>query len=118
MLEADRGTMTANRFLQKMVAYYYFLAQDQFYNWSLEKRIHPEGKAIKKFRVITYTVTPQWQRTLINITLQATSGNRGSRMFWFTNQSLINPENPETIIKQIFSIAQEDKLIQLYTLLE
>jgi len=118
MLEADRGTMTANRFLQKMVAYYYFLAQDQFYNWSLEKRIHPEVKPIKKFRVITYTVTPQWQRTLMNITLQATPGNRGSKMFWFTNQILVDSERAGTIFKPVFFIAQDNEIDKRHSVLE
>lgn len=118
MLEADRGTMTASRFLQKMVAYYYFLAQDQFYNWSLEKRIHPEGKPIKKFRVITYTVTPQWQRTLMNMSLQATPGNVGSRMFWFVNQSSVNPDEPGSVLGNVFFVAQQEEKNKAHNILE
>ena len=118
MLEADRGTMTSNRFLQKMVAYYYFLAQNQFSKWSLKTKIHPEGKAIKKFRVITYTVTPQWQQTLLIITLQVNPEKTGSKMFWFTNQNLIIFEKPESIFEQIFSIGQKDEFNQQYSLLK
>lgn len=54
----------------------------------------------------------------IEKTLQVNQEKAGSRMFWFTNQSLINPERPEAIFEQIFSIAQADELNQLYSLLE
>ena len=118
VLEADRGTMTSDRFLKKMVTYYYFLAQDKFKQWSLDKFIHPEGKPIKNFRVITYTVTQQWQETLIKNSLLVNPEHSGSRMFWFTNQALVNPERPASIFEPIFSIAQISELNHTYSILE
>lgn len=118
VLEVDRGTMTSSRFLQKMVCYYNFLAQKKFSEWSFEQHIHPEGKSIKFFRVITYTVTPQWQKTLINTSLKVNSNQTGSKMFWFTNQTLLDTQNTKTIFDYIFSIAQIDELTQPHSLLE
>jgi hypothetical protein len=86
ILEADRGTETTKTIQKKIAAYYSFWQQKKFAEWSLQRRIHPEGKAIKNFRVLTYTVTPQWQETLIKTTIDIHPDKLGSGMFWFTNQ--------------------------------
>ncbi len=118
MFEAERTTKASKIILKNMVSYYYFLAQDQFSDWGLKMNIFPDGKPNKKFRVITYTVTPQWQETLIKISLNVNPEKSGSRLFWFANQSKINPDNPETMLYPIFSIAHEEELNQEHSILE
>ena len=118
MLEADKGTEITARILEKMTAYYHFLADGHFNDWSVKHRIRPDGQAINTFRVITYTVTPQWQQTLTKKILKVNSTETGSKMFWFTNQSLTNSEQPEKIFDPIFSIAQKDESNQLHSILE
>lgn len=117
ILEADRGTMTSKRFLQKMAAYYYFKIHDKFGEWSQKLNLHPQGKPINTFRIITYTVTPQWQDVLIKTTLRVNPDQTGSKMFWFTNQTLVDTEKPETMFERIFSIAEKDELSQLNSII-
>jgi len=117
ILEVDRGTMTSKRFLQKMAAYYYFKSHNKFGEWSQQLNLHPQGKPINTFRIITYTVTPQWQDMLIKTTLRINSDQTGSKMFWFTNQNLVDTEKPETMFEQIFSIAQGDELDRLHSII-
>jgi hypothetical protein len=114
ILEADRGTESIKIFMQKMATYYHFLAQDKFKDWSVENFIHPEGKAISKFRVITYTVTQLWQDALIKNTLRITPDQIGSRMFWFVSQKFYSHEK---ILGDIFSIAHANEIDKLFNLL-
>ena len=106
-----------SRFLQIMAAYYYFKIHDKFGEWSQKLNLHPQGKPINTFRIITYTVTPQWQDVLIKTTLRVNPDQTGSKLFWFTNQNLVNAEKPVTMFERIFCIAQGDEMDQFHSIL-
>ncbi len=119
ILEADKSTETiTTKFLKKMAAYYHFYTQDKFKDWSVKNHIQPQNKPVPLLRVITYTTTPARQYNLIQAALQVNQDQLGSKMFWFTNQTLLNPEQPQTIFNKIFSIARVDELDQLHSILE
>ena len=117
MLEAERGTKTSQRFLREMAAYYYFLTQQQFEGWSQDKQIHHQGRSAKNFGLIVYTINPQKQASLIKTILNINPQQTGSKMFWFTNQGLLKPDQPSSIFKPIFTRGQQDELSYLYSLL-
>jgi len=89
-LEADRGTMTQNRFLRKLQAYW---------------RLHitpPETKTPSAFRVLTVTTSQKRVQNLVATAKGADSKHKGSLMFYFTSQDTYNLDHPETILNRIW----------------
>jgi len=98
-LEADRSTMSLERFLKKMKAYWQF--------WQEEG--HKKKFNISVFRVLTITISEERKENLRKITKKADERQRGSEMFLFACQKDYNLEEPESILKPIWQSPRDDK---------
>jgi hypothetical protein len=98
-LEADRSTMSLERFLKKMKAYW---------QWWLEEG-HKKKFGISVFRVLTITISEERKENLRKITKKADERQRGSEMFLFACEKDYNLEKPETILKPIWQSPKDDK---------
>lgn len=94
-LEADRSTMTAARFLNKMQAYWLWWRQG-----GSRKRF-----GIENFRVLTLTVSKRRRDNLVKRTQGADEAGAGSYMFWFADSNDINLDAPLTILQNIWKTA-------------
>lgn len=99
-LEADRSTMTNQRFFNKMKAYWQYWKQDQ----------HKNKLDIDSFRVLTITKSQERKENLREITRQADDKKTGSEMFWFTSEENYNLKDPETILKPIWQTPKDNAL--------
>jgi hypothetical protein len=71
-LEADRSTMSHDRFLAKLEAYYHFWLQRRRQNGG------PPG-----FRVLTVTISPERRDNLRRVAQSLDTNGRGLNLFWF-----------------------------------
>lgn len=99
-LEADRSTMSLERFLKKMKAYWQF--------WQEEG--HKKKFGISVFRVLTITISEERKENLRKITKKADERQRGSEMFLFACEKSYNLRGPESILKPIWQSPKDDKL--------
>jgi hypothetical protein len=97
-LEADRSTMTQERFLKKMKAYW---------QWWKEGG-HKQLLGINRFRVLTITISEERKENLRRTTAQADEKKQGSEMFLFTCEKSYNFETPETILKPIWQSPKDN----------
>jgi len=98
-LEADQSTMTNERFLKKMRAYWH---------WGIKEKRHIKKFSITAFRVLTITKTEQRKENLRKITKKADESQTGSPMFWFTSEKNYAMQNPETILGPIWQTPKDD----------
>ena len=97
-LEADRSTMTDERFLKKMSAY-----------WQWWKAGGHERKfRIKNFRVLTITKSEARKENLRRITRQADPVGRGSEMFLFACANNYNLDEPDSILGSIWQSPKDE----------
>jgi Replication-relaxation len=97
-LEADRSTMTNERFLNKMRAY-----------WCYWKEIkNGRRKGPEAFRVLTITKSEARKENLRRITRAADDYKSGSVMFWFASEENYRPDDPEMILKPIWQTPRDD----------
>ncbi|MCF7889863.1 replication-relaxation family protein [Candidatus Bipolaricaulota bacterium] len=93
--EADRNTMSQDRFLKKLKAY-----------WWLSRREAKEGLkqrlGMKDFRVVTVTTNKRRVENLVEVSKQADPKERGSSMFLFTEESNFSLEEPKSVLERIF----------------
>ena len=86
-LEADRSTMTGDRYLAKLKAYYHY--------WLQSRRQDGE----RGFRVLTLTISPERRDNLRRLAQSIDASGKGLNLFWFlceqdyhaTPQSLAGP---------------------------
>lgn len=97
-LEADRSTMTDERFLKKMIAYWEW--------WKVKG--HEEKFHIKNFRVLTITKSEARKENLRKITRQADPTGRGSEMFLFACANDYNLDDPASILEAIWQSPKDD----------
>ena len=97
-LEADRSTMTDERFFKKMAAYWQW--------WKANG--HERKFKIKSFRVLTITKSEARKENLRKITKQADSTGRGSEMFLFACANSYNLEEPASILGPIWQSPKDD----------
>jgi len=98
-LEADQSTMTNERFLKKMRAYWH---------WGIKEKRHTKKFGIKAFRVLTVTKTEQRKENLRGITKKADNRRTGSPMFWFTSEKNYTIQKPESILESIWQTPKDD----------
>ena len=98
-LEADRGTMTNRRFLNKMRAYWQWWRQGG----------HENRFGIKAFRVLTVTNTEKRKENLRRTTKKADQKQIGSLMFWFTSEERFDLSEPEGILEPIWQTPKNDR---------
>ncbi len=97
-LEADRSTMTNQRYLAKLRAYWLW--------W--EKGGHQRTFNIPNFRVLTLTISEKRKENLRALARQADDKKRGSTMFSFTCEKSFRLEDPETILKSVWQTPVDD----------
>ena len=102
-IEADQGTMSNGRFLNKMRAYW---------NW-WKRGGHTRKFDIKAFRVLTLTKTEQRKENLRKITKAADERQRGSLMFWFTSEKKYSIQEPQSILAPIWQTPVDDNFHSL-----
>lgn len=97
-LEADRSTMTDERFLKKMSAYWQW--------WRASG--HERKFRIKNFRVLTITKSEARKENLRRITKQADPVGRGSEMFLFACANNYNLDEPDSILAPIWQSPKDE----------
>ncbi len=97
-VEADRGTMTTERFVSKMKIYWSW-KDDQ----KLKDRLH-----IEHFRVLTITPTEGRSESLRLASKEANTDKKGSRMFLFAPETRYGTATPEEAIGKIWKSPKDD----------
>lgn len=105
-LEADRSTMTNERFLNKMRAY-----------WLWWKQGGQRKLNIENFRVLTITKTQQRMNNLIKVTSKAYDNPKGSYMFWFSDASQYSLKEHSSVTGKIWRTSDLNDR-ELHSLLE
>ena len=98
-LEADRSTMTNDRFLKKMKGYWAY--------W--QKQGHTKKYEIKKFRVLTITLTEARKENLRKTTRKADEKQKGSALFMFGCERSYSLEEPQGILEDIWQTPAGNK---------
>jgi hypothetical protein len=98
-LEADRATMTKERFLNKMKIYW---------QWRYDERILKALNISRYFRVLT--IAPNKNRTegLRKITKLADDKKEGKSIFLFLSESEYSLQNPEAVLSPVWLSAKDD----------
>jgi len=102
-LEADQSTMTNQRYLMKMKAYFQYWKQGK----------HKEKHNIESFRVLTITKSEARKENLRKITKEADDRKVGSAMFLFTSEEHYNPTDPASILRPVWQTPKDDTLHHL-----
>lgn len=113
-LEADRSTMSNQRFLTKMRGYFKlwnYIKTETKKQKTFSYKI--DGVQIENFRVLTVCKTEQRKENLRIITREADDKKTGSDMFWFIAEGKYNLQNPKTILYQIWQTPKDDTLRSL-----
>jgi len=105
MVEADRGTMSVDRFFTKTKAYYQW--------WKTLK--HTKKLGIKNFRVLTITPKENRSESLRAAVTEVTK--KGSNIFWFTSEESYDLNHPEKLLEALWRVAR-DKDDKYHSLVE
>lgn len=97
-LEADRSTMTNDRFLKKMQTYW---------NW-WQNETYNEKLGISRFRVLTITLSKERKENLKRTTREADPRKQGSAMFLFACEKDYSLSEPENVLKPIWLSPKDD----------
>ena len=92
LLEADRSTTTKKRFGLKLRA---------FWEW-FQKGLHRERFGIKKFRVVTVTLTRERAWNLCEAAAELLPSGRARQMFLFTSVENFSLANPGPMLGDVF----------------
>jgi len=98
-VEMDRSTMTLQRFLEKMRAYWQY--------WKSQGYQRKYG--IEAFRVLTVAKSRERAENLRAISRLADDYQKGSEMFWFTSEESYSLEKPETILQPIWQTPRDER---------
>ena len=102
-LETDRSTMTNHDFFLKLRAYWVFWKQQQ----ELSKQGSP---ALTTFRVLTTCRSRERFENLRSLARDVDDKQTGSEMFWFAEESDIDPHRPEGIWQPIWQTPRDDRV--------
>ena len=97
-LEVDRGTMTEERFVNKLKLYW---------RWWREERIK-DSLGFTHFRVITVTPNETRSENLRIASKEANTDKKGSNMFLFTPDKNYSIAKPEAIFEPIWKSPKDD----------
>ncbi|MHC1743973.1 MAG: replication-relaxation family protein [Syntrophobacteraceae bacterium] len=98
-LEADRSTMTNERFLKKLKAY-----------WAWWKQGGSQKKhGVGDFRVLTITKSNARRDNLKRMAVKASPGKNGSGMFWFACEQDYSISDPKSLLARIWLTARDEK---------
>jgi hypothetical protein len=96
-LEADRSTMTRERYVQKL---------DSYWRW-YRAGGHTEKLGIKGFRVLTVTKSEERLRSLISAIARTPELRDALALFWFASEHRFGPEGLSRIVGPIWAVAGE-----------
>ena len=99
-LEADRGTMTAERFVNKLKTYW---------SWRSDERLKKKLR-LARFRVLTVAPSERRSDSLRNAGKGGDPRGEGSLMFLFTSETRYNMATPKTILQTIWKSPKDDIL--------
>lgn len=95
-LEADRSTMTHDRYLAKLQAYYHY--------WLQHRR---QDRGLPGFRVLTLTISPERCENLRRLAQSIDGGGRGLNLFWFLCEQDYQT-TPQLLIAPIWRTPTDD----------
>ena len=97
-LEADRGTMTAERFVNKLKTYW---------SWRSDERLKKKLR-LARFRVLTVAPSERRSDSLRNAGKGGDPRGEGSLMFLFTSETRFSLSEPEKVLKQIWKSPKDE----------
>ena len=97
-LEADRGTMTQERFVSKLRVYW---------RWWSEKRCEA-SLGITRFRVLTFTPNDTRSDNLCRAAKDADPRKQGSLMYLFASETKYNIAAPDGLLKAVWKSPKDD----------
>lgn len=97
-LEADRSTMTQERFLEKLKTYW---------AWWREER-YKEKLGVSRFRVLTITVSKERKENLRRIGKNADTKRQGSNMFLFLSETEYSLAKPEILLSPAWASPKDE----------
>ena len=92
LLEADRSTSSHKRFSEKLRAYWHYFQQE----------LHTKKFGVKKFRVVTVTLTRQRALNLCETAAGILPDGAAKQMFLFTSVENFSLENPGPVLDEVF----------------
>jgi hypothetical protein len=97
-VEADRGTMTTEKFVNKLKTYW---------SWRSDERLK-EKLRLSRFRVLTLTPSEGRNESLRNAGKGGDPRGEGSLMFLFTSEKQYSLSSPDMILKPIWKSPKDD----------
>ena len=97
-LEADRATMTQERFVSKLRMYWRHNREQQF----------KETLGVSHFRVLTITPNEKRTENLCHAAKDADERREGSLMYLFISETRYNVKTPEALLKAIWKSPKDD----------
>ena len=97
-LEADRGTMATERFVNKLKTYW---------SWRSDERLKNKLR-LSRFRVLTITTSEKRSDSLRNAGKGGDPRGDGSLMFLFAPETRYNTTTPKTILQTIWKSPKDD----------
>jgi hypothetical protein len=101
-LEADRSTMTRERFLQKLIGYWEWFSQGG----------HTRKHGIRAFRVLTVTRSEERMNSLLQAAAGPKELQEGLRLFWFVSERGLTLERPASTFEPIWKTADQREVLQ------
>jgi len=97
-VEADRGTMTTERFVNKLKTYWSWRSDDR-----LKEKLH-----LARFRVLTLAPSDGRSDSLRNAGKGGDPRGEGSLMFLFTSETQYGLSSPDMVLKPIWKSPKDD----------
>ena len=98
-LEADRATMTQERFVSKLKMYWRHNREESF----------KETLGVSHFRVLTITPHEKRAENLCHAAKDADDRREGSLMYLFLSETRYNVETPEALLKAVWQSPKDDE---------
>ncbi len=97
-VEADQGTMTRQRFLEKMKIYWHW--------WRIG--YCKQTLDVERFRVLTITPTEERKESLRRITKKADTRQDGSLMFEFLSETQYSTKKPDAVLEPVWMSPKDE----------
>ena len=101
-LEADRSTMTRERFFQKLLGYWEWFKQGG----------HTRKHGIRSFRVLTVTKSEERTDSLLQATVENKEIHQGLCLFLFTSNERFSPQRSASLLEPIWKTADQRETLQ------
>jgi len=93
-LEADRSTMTRERYVQKLVNY------GRWYQGAS----HTESRGLKRFRVLTVTKPEERTRSLLEAAMRCSELDNALPMFWFASEARFAGSAAASVVDPVWHV--------------